>query len=72
MCESLAAGEGRHTRLDGEDTMREAYHEELDSISDGLVEMANLVGSAIGLADRSPGCRSAACRERDLRRREGR
>ncbi|MFC9636138.1 phosphate signaling complex protein PhoU [Streptomyces mirabilis] len=30
--------------------MREAYHEELDSISDGLVEMANLVGSAIGLA----------------------
>ncbi|MBK3567082.1 phosphate signaling complex protein PhoU [Streptomyces sp. MBT62] len=30
--------------------MREAYHEELDSISEGLVEMANLVGSAIGLA----------------------
>ncbi|MCX4419468.1 phosphate signaling complex protein PhoU [Streptomyces mirabilis] len=30
--------------------MREAYHEELDAISDGLVEMANLVGSAIGLA----------------------
>ncbi|MFD8221961.1 phosphate signaling complex protein PhoU [Streptomyces sp. NPDC059697] len=30
--------------------MRDAYHEELDSISDGLVEMANLVGSAIGLA----------------------
>ncbi|MFF2519515.1 phosphate signaling complex protein PhoU [Streptomyces sp. NPDC058086] len=30
--------------------MRKAYHEELDSISDGLVEMANLVGSAIGLA----------------------
>ncbi|WP_327434779.1 phosphate signaling complex protein PhoU [Streptomyces sp. NBC_01236] len=30
--------------------MREAYHEELDSISDGPVEMANLVGSAIGLA----------------------
>ncbi|MCX4404364.1 phosphate signaling complex protein PhoU [Streptomyces sp. NBC_01764] len=30
--------------------MREAYHEELDSISDSLVEMANLVGSAIGLA----------------------
>ncbi|MGI5142258.1 MULTISPECIES: phosphate signaling complex protein PhoU [unclassified Streptomyces] len=30
--------------------MRAAYHEELASISDGLVEMANLVGSAIGLA----------------------
>ncbi|WP_369395174.1 phosphate signaling complex protein PhoU [Streptomyces sp. CG1] len=30
--------------------MRQAYHEELDAISDGLVEMANLVGSAIGLA----------------------
>ncbi|MPY36761.1 phosphate signaling complex protein PhoU [Streptomyces adustus] len=30
--------------------MRETYHEELASISDGLVEMANLVGSAIGLA----------------------
>ncbi|GAX58899.1 phosphate signaling complex protein PhoU [Streptomyces olivochromogenes] len=30
--------------------MREAYHAELDAISDGLVEMANLVGSAIGLA----------------------
>ncbi|MGW3151792.1 MULTISPECIES: phosphate signaling complex protein PhoU [Streptomyces] len=30
--------------------MRKAYHAELDAISDGLVEMANLVGSAIGLA----------------------
>ncbi|MFF4214018.1 phosphate signaling complex protein PhoU [Streptomyces sp. NPDC001796] len=30
--------------------MRVAYHEELGAISDGLVEMANLVGSAIGLA----------------------
>ncbi|WP_406470145.1 phosphate signaling complex protein PhoU [Streptomyces sp. NBC_01615] len=30
--------------------MRETYHEELAAISDGLVEMANLVGSAIGLA----------------------
>jgi phosphate transport system protein len=30
--------------------MRKAYHEELDSIGDGLVTMANLVGSAIGLA----------------------
>ncbi|MEU5484883.1 phosphate signaling complex protein PhoU [Streptomyces sp. NPDC059837] len=30
--------------------MRDAYHEELDSISDGLVEMARLVGSAIGRA----------------------
>ncbi|MFB7115247.1 phosphate signaling complex protein PhoU [Streptomyces sp. NPDC056291] len=30
--------------------MREAYHEELDAIGDGLVEMANLVGSAIGRA----------------------
>ncbi|MGW0629808.1 phosphate signaling complex protein PhoU [Streptomyces sp. NPDC002758] len=30
--------------------MREAYHEELESICDGLVEMANLTGSAIGLA----------------------
>lgn len=30
--------------------MREAHHEELDAISDGLVEMANLIGSAIGLA----------------------
>jgi phosphate transport system protein len=36
--------------VDGEDAMRAAYHEELASISDGLVEMANLVGSAIGLA----------------------
>jgi phosphate transport system protein len=38
------------TRLEGEGVMRAAYHEELDAISDGLVEMANLVGSAIGLA----------------------
>ncbi|WP_369395436.1 phosphate signaling complex protein PhoU [Streptomyces sp. CG1] len=30
--------------------MRETYHEALASISEGLVEMANLVGSAIGLA----------------------
>ncbi|MGW0633584.1 phosphate signaling complex protein PhoU [Streptomyces sp. NPDC002758] len=30
--------------------MRETYHEELNSISDSLVEMANLVGSAMGLA----------------------
>ncbi|MEV6742372.1 PhoU domain-containing protein [Streptomyces sp. NPDC051104] len=30
--------------------MREAYHEELDAIGEGLVEMANLVGSAMGLA----------------------
>jgi phosphate transport system protein len=30
--------------------MRDAYHEELDSISDSLVEMARLVGSAIGRA----------------------
>ncbi|MFJ8363755.1 phosphate signaling complex protein PhoU [Streptomyces sp. NPDC093984] len=30
--------------------MRDAYHEELGAISDALVEMANLVGSAIGLA----------------------
>ncbi|RPE39724.1 PhoU-like phosphate uptake regulator [Streptomyces sp. Ag109_O5-1] len=30
--------------------MREHYHDELDSITDGLVEMANLVGSAIGRA----------------------
>ncbi|MEV0186828.1 phosphate signaling complex protein PhoU [Streptomyces sp. NPDC050625] len=30
--------------------MREAYHKELASLSDGLVEMANLVGSAIGRA----------------------
>jgi phosphate transport system protein len=30
--------------------MRDAYQEELGAISDGLVEMANLVGSAIGLA----------------------
>ncbi|MBM9508502.1 phosphate signaling complex protein PhoU [Actinacidiphila acididurans] len=30
--------------------MRDAYHEELDSISDALVEMARLVGSAIGRA----------------------
>ncbi|MGW5662820.1 phosphate signaling complex protein PhoU [Streptomyces sp. NPDC003758] len=30
--------------------MREAYQAELASINDGLVEMANLVGSAIGLA----------------------
>ncbi|MFJ7078821.1 phosphate signaling complex protein PhoU [Streptomyces sp. NPDC098781] len=30
--------------------MRELYHEELDSITDGLVEMANLAGSAVGRA----------------------
>ncbi|MEU0039867.1 phosphate signaling complex protein PhoU [Streptomyces sp. NPDC006333] len=30
--------------------MRDAYQQELGSISDSLVEMANLVGSAIGLA----------------------
>jgi phosphate transport system protein len=30
--------------------MRDAYHEELDSIGDGLVDMARLVGSAIGRA----------------------
>ncbi|MER8185675.1 phosphate signaling complex protein PhoU [Kitasatospora sp. NPDC094015] len=30
--------------------MRDAYHEELDAISDGLVEMARLVGSAMGRA----------------------
>ncbi|MEV4557147.1 phosphate signaling complex protein PhoU [Kitasatospora sp. NPDC049285] len=30
--------------------MRDAYHEELDSISDNLVEMARLVGSAMGRA----------------------
>ncbi|MFD7004003.1 phosphate signaling complex protein PhoU [Streptomyces mirabilis] len=30
--------------------MRDAYREELNSISDGLVEMARLVGSAIGRA----------------------
>ncbi|MFF4352811.1 phosphate signaling complex protein PhoU [Streptomyces sp. NPDC001530] len=30
--------------------MRDAYHEELDSINDGLVEMAMLTGSAIGRA----------------------
>jgi hypothetical protein len=29
MCGGLAAGEGRHPRLDSEDTMRDAYHEEL-------------------------------------------
>ncbi|MFF4257915.1 phosphate signaling complex protein PhoU [Streptomyces sp. NPDC001663] len=30
--------------------MRESYHKELDSISEALVEMANLVGSAMGRA----------------------
>ncbi|MFF4689009.1 phosphate uptake regulator PhoU, partial [Streptomyces sp. NPDC001307] len=30
--------------------MREAYHGELASISEGLVEMANMVGSAMGMA----------------------
>ncbi|GAA4854780.1 phosphate signaling complex protein PhoU [Kitasatospora terrestris] len=30
--------------------MRDAYHEELDSISDGLVELARMVGSAMGRA----------------------
>ena len=30
--------------------MREAYHKELESISDALVEMANLVGAAMGRA----------------------
>jgi phosphate transport system protein len=33
--------------------MRDAYHEELDSVSDGLVDMARLVGSAIGRATTS-------------------
>src|SRR5690606_36562347 len=37
------------TRMRGT-LMRDAYHEELDSIGDGLVEMARLVGSAIGRA----------------------
>ena len=35
---------------EGRTVMRDAYHEELDSISDSLVEMARLVGSAIGRA----------------------
>jgi phosphate transport system protein len=30
--------------------MRQAYHEELASISEGLVEMANMVSSAMGMA----------------------
>lgn len=30
--------------------MRDAYHEELDSIGEGTVEMARLVGSAVGRA----------------------
>ncbi|MCG7205457.1 phosphate signaling complex protein PhoU [Streptomyces arenae] len=30
--------------------MRDAYHEELDSIGEGLVDMANRVGSALGRA----------------------
>ncbi|MFI6360980.1 phosphate signaling complex protein PhoU [Streptomyces sp. NPDC050743] len=30
--------------------MRQAYHEELASISEGLVEMANMVGAAMGMA----------------------
>ncbi|MFJ6895112.1 phosphate signaling complex protein PhoU [Streptomyces hokutonensis] len=30
--------------------MRDAYHQELDAISDGLVDMARLVGSAMGRA----------------------
>ncbi|MEV0533647.1 phosphate signaling complex protein PhoU [Kitasatospora sp. NPDC050463] len=30
--------------------MRDAYHEELDSIGDSLIEMARLVGSALGRA----------------------
>ncbi|WP_042388638.1 phosphate signaling complex protein PhoU [Streptacidiphilus melanogenes] len=30
--------------------MRDSYHEELDSISDGLVELARLAGSAMGRA----------------------
>lgn len=33
--------------------MRDAYHEELDSIGESLVEMARLVGSAIGRATTS-------------------
>ena len=33
--------------------MRDAYHEELDSIGEGLVDMARLVGSAIGRATTS-------------------
>ena len=53
--------------------MRDAYHEELDSIGDGLVEMARLVG----LRDRArhhgdARRRPEAGRERDRRRREGR
>jgi phosphate transport system protein len=30
--------------------MPDAYHEELDSIGEGLIDMAGLVGSAIGRA----------------------
>ena len=53
--------------------MRDAYHEELDSISDGLVEMTRLVGSAIGRATTALlDADLDAGRERDRRGREGR
>lgn len=44
--------------------MREAYHEELAALSDGLVEMARLAGSAIGRA-------TTALLDADLRLAEG-
>jgi phosphate transport system protein len=46
----LAAGEDGAADWTGEDGMREAYHKALESITRALVEMANLVGSAMGRA----------------------
>ena len=39
--------------------MRDAYHDELDAISDSLVEMTNLVGSAMSRATRR--CSTPTC-----------
>jgi phosphate transport system protein len=36
--------------MDGEQDMREQFHEELDAVSDLMVEMTRLVGSAVGRA----------------------
>lgn len=57
----LAAGKNKRAqnRRSGESVMRDAYHEELNSINDGLVDMARLVSSAIGRA-------TTALRDADL------
>ena len=49
-CASLAISGGGDGLDMGRHAVRTAYHEELESLTDSLVEMAHLVGSAIGRA----------------------